>query len=95
MTRKIIAVIAVCLSANVASAAEIWTSEAECLQRQVQLKQIEDSLKIVSIELARASLEKMPEAQIGGRISEAKNSVEAGMKEMRSALKAMCASLYP
>ncbi|XHE14095.1 hypothetical protein PCC82_04920 [Agrobacterium deltaense] len=95
MTRKIIAVIAVCLSANAASAAEIWTSEAECLQRQVQLKQIEDSLKIVSLELARASLEKMPEAQIGGRISEAKNSIESGMKEMRSALKDVCSKLYP
>ncbi len=95
MTRKFIAIAALCLSAQVASAAEIWTSEAECLQRQVQLKQIEDSLKIVSLELARASLEKMPEAQIGGRISEAKNSVETGLKEMRSALKDVCSKLYP
>lgn len=95
MTRTLIAIAALCLSAQASSAAEIWTSEAECLQRQVQLKQIEDSLKIVSLELARASLEKVPEAQIGGRISEAKNSVEAGMKGMRSALKAMCATLYP
>lgn len=95
MTRKIFAIAALCVSAQVSSAAEIWTSEAECLQRQVQLKQIEDSLKIVSLELARASLEKMPEAQIGGRISEAKNSVESGMKEMRSALKDVCSKLYP
>jgi hypothetical protein len=95
MTRKIIAIAALCLTAQASSAAEIWTSEAECLQRQVQLKQIEDSLKIVSLELARASLEKMPEAQIGGRISSAKNSVESGMKDMRSALKDVCSKLYP
>lgn len=95
MTRKIIAVAALCLSAQTAFSAEIWTSEAECLQRQVQLKQIEDSLKIVSLELARASLEKMPEAQIGGRISSAKNSVESGMKDMRAALKDVCSKLYP
>ena len=95
MTRKIIAVIAICLYANAASAAEIWTSEAECLQRQVQLKQIEDSLKIVSLELARASLEKMPEAQIGGKISAARQSAETGVREMRAALKTVCAQLYP
>ena len=95
MTRKIIAVAAFCLSAQASFAAEIWTSEAECLQRQVQLKQIEDSLKIVSIELSRASLEKMPDAQLGGRISEAKNTVQAGMKDMRAALKDVCSNLYP
>ena len=95
MTRKLIPVAAICLSAQSSFAAEIWTSEAECLQRQVQLKQVEDSLKIVSIELARASLEKMPDAKLGGRISEARDNVQAGMKQMRAALKDVCSNLYP
>jgi len=80
--------------ANSANAAQIWTSESACLQRQLDLKKVEDILTVSGVEMARASLEQIPNAQLGGKIGDNRKKVEADLKEMRELLRDLCDSLF-
>lgn len=76
------------------SAAEIWTSEAECLQRQADLKKTEDFLTYTSVEMSRASLEKAPTEGLGGDILRNREQVTAAVKQTRDLLQKLCTSLF-
>lgn len=95
MRLKLFMVLSFLLAANSASAAEIWSSESACMQRQLDLKKVEDILTVTGVEMARASLEEIPKAQLGGKIGDNRKKIEADIKEMREVLREVCDNLFP
>ncbi|MDP9590564.1 UNVERIFIED_ORG: hypothetical protein J2W19_003128 [Shinella zoogloeoides] len=94
MRLKVCIVFSIVLAAGSASAAQIWSSESACMQRQLDLKKVEDLLTITGVEMARASLEEAPKAELGGKIGENRKKVAADIKEMRNLLRALCDSIF-
>ncbi len=80
--------------ASHANATDISKSEVDCLQRQIKLKQLHDNAIIAAQELAQVSLYDIPEAKLGGKVAEAKDNINKGMEELRSALKEACLTIY-
>ena len=76
-------------------AAEIWKSEAECLQRQTDLKRTEDFVTVTSLEMSLASIDKIPQAKLGGKIVENREKLLQSVKEARAILRTICDTLYP
>lgn len=85
----------VSLAVPAATAAGLASSESACLQRQLDLKKVEDVLKLTALEMANASLNDIPKAQLGGKIGESQKKVEADIKEMRQVLREVCDNLFP
>ena len=83
------------LMSQPALAASFARSESACLQRQLDLKKIEDVLALTAVEMAQISLDQIPKAQLGGRIGDSRKQVEAGLKQMREVLREVCDALYP
>lgn len=94
---RIIACTFVCaaLAAHAASAAGLASSESACLQRQLDLKKVEDIVALTAIEMAQVSLDQIPKAQLGGKIGESRKNAEAGIKDMREVLREVCDTLFP
>ncbi len=91
---KVVLFAAALAMASQANAADLSKSEVDCLQRQIQLKQLQDNAMIAAQELAKVSLYDIPEAKLGGKVAEAKDNINKGMEELRSALKEACLTIY-
>lgn len=94
MRIRICTFLAAVLAFHPASAANFATSESACLQRQLDLKKIEDMLTLTGVEMAQVSIEQIPKAQLGGKIGDSRKKAEAGVRELREALRDVCDNLF-
>jgi len=95
MRIRICTFLAAALAFHPASAANFAASESACLLRQLDLKRIEDMLTLTGVEMAQVSIEKIPKAQLGGKIGDSRKKAEAGVKELREVLREICDTLFP